>query len=227
MPKNMLQEAWTSPATFTSVLLTLLIDRFGTEALKWDPSTIAMEVEEEFDVELPQIVLDKLMVGIQLLTTDRFYKSLPDFITFCNVLDGGTYNPAMWDPADAEEVSWGITEAMLISPPEDDDEAPFSEEIRAYIGASLDSEGIINPPDILRIALRAARVSPSIEDFSDDPEMFNAIYDAESAKTSDINQAVVTKTQLLAAQLAALQLENGQTKELAELLHKASQKKSA
>jgi hypothetical protein len=226
MPKTILQEAWTSQATFTSVLLTLLIDRFGTEALTWDPSTIAMEIEEDFDVEMSQVALDKLMVGIQLLTTDRFYKSLPDFITFCNVLDGGTYNPAMWDPADAEEVSWGITEAMLISPPEDDDEEPFSNEIRAYIGSALDSEGIINPPDILRIALRVARVSPSMEDFSDDPVMFNAIYDAESAKTADINKSVVMKTQLLAAQLGALQLENGQTKELAEMLHKASQKNS-
>lgn len=185
-----------------------------------------MEIEEDFDVEMSQVALDKLMVGIQLLTTDRFYKSLPDFITFCNVLDGGTYNPAMWDPADAEEVSWGITEAMLISPPEDDDEEPFSNEIRAYIGSALDSEGIINPPDILRIALRVARVSPSMEDFSDDPVMFNAIYDAESAKTADINKSVVMKTQLLAAQLGALQLENGQTKELAEMLHKASQKNS-
>jgi hypothetical protein len=223
MPKNLLQEAWTSKETFASVLLTMFIDKFGTEALQWDPATIAMEIEEEFNIEFSQQSMDKLMTAIQLLTTDRFFKSLPDFINFCNILDGDTYNPEMWDPADAEEVAWGITEAMLISPPDDEDEEPFSNEIRSYIGSVLDSEGIINPPDILRIALRTARVSPSVGDFSDDPEMFNAIYDVEEGKKEDINQTIVMKTKLLAAQLAALNLENGKTQQVAEMLQRSLQ----
>ena len=223
MPKNLLQEAWTSKETFASVLLTVFIDKFGTEALQWDPATIAMEIEEEFHVELSQHAMDKLMTAIQLLTTDKFFKSLPDFINFCNILAGDTHNPEMWDPADAEDVAWGITEALLISPPDDDDEEPFTNEIRAYIGSVLDSEGIINPPDILRIALRTARVSPSVGDFSDDPEMFNAIYDIEEGKKEDINQGIVMKTKLLAAQLAALNLENGKTQQVAEMLQRSLQ----
>lgn len=216
-----MQTAWTSPETFSTVLLTLFLDRFGTEGLSWDPGTIAMEVEDEFNVHLDQGPLDRLMTAIQLVTTDRFYKSLPDFVAFCNILGGEDYNPEMWDPADAEEVAWGITEALLIWPPDDDDKEPFNEEIRAYIGAVLDSEGIINPPDILRIALRAARVSPSIDDFSDDPDMFHAVYDLESGKTEDINNTIVMKTQLLAAQLAALHLNTGDTKQVADMLHKS------
>jgi hypothetical protein len=158
------------------------------------------------------------MAAIQILTTDRFFKSLPDFILFCNVLSGDTYRPDMWDPADGEEVAWGITEALLISPPDDNDEQPFTDEIRAYIGAVLDSEGIINPPDILRLALRSANVSTSLEDFSDDPEMFNAIYDLEAGKTEEINQSIRTKTEMLANQFAALELENGAAKDVAQLL---------
>jgi len=216
-----MQEVWTSKETFGSVLLTLFLDRFGTEALEWDPSTITMEIEEEFDVDLPQLTLDRLMVAIQILTTDKFFKSLPDFVTFCNVLDGDVYNPETFDPADAEEVAWGITEALLISPPDDDDPEPFTDEIRAYIGATLDKEGILNAPDILRIALRTARVSPNMEEFSDDPMMFNAIYDLEAGKTEDINQSIRLKTQLLVAQLQALNLENGNTDEVIRMLHSA------
>lgn len=221
MPKKLMQEVWTSKETFGSVLLTLFLDRFGTEALEWDPSTITMEIEEEFDVDLPQLTLDRLMVAIQILTTDKFFKSLPDFVTFCNVLDGDVYNPETFDPADAEEVAWGITEALLISPPDDDDPEPFTDEIRAYIGATLDKEGILNAPDILRIALRTARVSPNMEEFSDDPMMFNAIYDLEAGKTEDINQSIRLKTQLLVAQLQALNLENGNTDEVIRMLHSA------
>jgi hypothetical protein len=217
-----MQEAWKSPETFSSVLLTLFLDKFGTEALEWDPATITMEVEEEFDVDLPQLALDKLITAIQLLTTDRFFKNLPDFIAFCNIMGGDTYRPDMWDPADAEEVAWGITEALLISPPEDDDPEPFTDEVRAYIGAVLDSEGIINPPDILRIALRTARVSPNLEDFSDDPMMFNAVYDLEAGKTEDINQSIRLKTDLLIKQLAALNLQNGNTQYVVEMLRKSA-----
>jgi hypothetical protein len=212
------QEAWKSRETFASVLLTLFLDKFGVEALDWDPATTTLEIEEEFDVELPQLALDKLLVAIQILTTDKFFKSLPDFVTFCNVLGGDTYRPDMWDPADAEEVAWGITEALLISPPEDDDKEPFTDEVRGYIGAVLDSEGIINAPDILRIALRAARVSPNITDFSDDPTMFNAVYDLEAGKTEDINQSIRLKTGLLIKQLTALSLQNGNTEYVVKML---------
>lgn len=218
MSQNTATAAWKNKDTFASVLLTLYLDKFGTEALNWDPTTMTLEIEEEFNVDLPQLALDKLITAIQILTTDRFFKSLPDFIAFCNVLSGDTYRPDMWDPADAEEVAWGLTEALMIYPPGDDEEEPFTEEIRAYIGATLDREGLINPPDILRIALREARVSPSIEDFSDDPQMFSAIYDLEEGKRADIEQTIRERTTLLAAQLAALQLDNGATDKVVSAL---------
>ena len=214
-----MQTAWTSRETFGSVLLTLFLDRFGMEGLEWDPATIALEIEEEFNVKLSQGSLDKLIVCIQILTTDRFFKNLPDFISFCNVLGDDTYRPDMWDPADAEEIAWGITEALMIEPPDDNDPDPFTNEIRGYIGAVLDSEGIINPPDILRIALRNNKVSKNITDFSDDPEMFNAVYDLEAGKTEDINNTLRMKTKLLAEQMAALNLKNGNTKHVVEMLH--------
>jgi hypothetical protein len=210
----MLIEMWKSPQTFATVLITVFLDRFGLEALEWDPATIALEIEEEFDVDLPQHALDKVMAAITILTTDRFYKSMPDFVSICNVLSGDTYDPNTFDPADGEEIAWGITESLLIYPPEDDDESPFSDEILAYIGAALDAEGIINPPDILRIALRSSNVSTSLDDFSDDPAMFNAIYDLEAAKTGEINAIIKEKTVMLYEQMAALQLQNGSTEKV-------------
>jgi hypothetical protein len=213
-----MQEAWTSPETYGTVLLTLFLDKFGMEALEWEPATIALEIEEEFKVDLPQLSLDRLLVAIQILTTDRFYKNLPDFIAFCNTLDGEEFNPNTFDPADAEEVAWGITEALMLSPPDDDDREPFSDEIRSYIGAVLDKEGLINAPDVLQIALRRARISPSIDDFADDPEMFSAVYSLEEGKKEDINQAIKLKLQLLIAQLSALDLKNGNTAEVVAML---------
>jgi hypothetical protein len=177
-----------------------------------------MEIEEEFGVDLPQATLDKLIVAINILTSDRFYRSLPDFIIFCNVLSGDTYRPDMFDPADSVEIAWGITEGLLIAPPDEGEEEPFSAEIRAYIGAVLDAEGIINAPDILKIALRRANVSNAADEFSDDPDMFNAIYDVEAGKSENINAEIKERAIMMAEQLNALQLTNGSTAAVAQKL---------
>lgn len=216
--KQLLKEIWSSPQTFGIVLLTLFLDRFGTEALEWDPGTIAMEVEDEFNVELPQSVFDKLMAAINIMTTDTFYRSLPDFIIICNVLSGDTYRPDTFDPADSVEIAWGLTEGLLIAPPEEDDLEPFSDEVRAYIGAVLDSEGIINAPDVLKIAIRRANVSDAANQFSDDPAMFTAIYEVEAGKTDEINYVIQQKALLLIEQLKALPLINGTTTEVVRAL---------
>jgi hypothetical protein len=215
--KNM-QEMWKSPQTFGSVLLTVFLDRFGVEGLQWDPATVVMEVEEEFDVDMPQCAIDKLMAAINILTSDSFYTNLPDFVMLCNVLSGDTYRPDMFDPADSAEVAWGLTEGLLISPPDDQENEPFSDEIRAYIGAVLDTEGIINAPDILQIALRQANVSDAANQFSDDPAMFNAIYDVEAGKTEDINNSIKQKALMLVAQLQAIKLDNGVTEQVVKTL---------
>lgn len=216
-----MQKLWTSPQTFASILLTVFLDRFGIEALQWEPNTIVLEIEEEFNVELPQTVLDKLIVAINILTTDSFYKNLPDFIMFCNVMSGDTYRPDMFDPADSAEVAWGITEGLLIAPPDEEEDGPFSDEIRAYIGAVLDQEGIINAPDVLKIALRRANVSDAANEFSDDPDMFNAIYDVEAGKSAEINAIMVEKLNMLLGQLRAIPLQNGATEAVVKTLEQS------
>jgi hypothetical protein len=183
----------------------------------WHPGTILLEVRDDFGVELPRGNFDRLMAGIHLVTSDAFYKSTPTFIEVCNVLSGGLYDPATWDPADALECAWGITEAMLLSPPDDDEEEPFSDGIRAYIGAALDEEGILNPPDVLRIAIRgdghnrAARVSSQF----DDPETRGNISRAEAAKVAEINDRIRENLRMLVDQLGALHLGHGDARALA------------
>jgi hypothetical protein len=220
MPKP-IQEVWSNPESFTTTLLVVFLDRYGTEGLKWDPATIAMEVEDDFGVSLSQEIFDRLIAGIQLLTTNDFYVSLPTFITLCNVLSGDTYNPNLWDPADSLEIAWGITEAILLSPPEAGEDEPFSDEIRAYIGFTLDQEGIMNPPDLLRLAIRSSQVMLQA-DYSDDPTMFGAIYEAEQQKTDEINQIIRKRLATLSDQLVRLPLRTGDARDVIRNLFNAS-----
>ena len=204
----------TSSDTFVTTLITLLADRYGTEFLQWEPETIVMEVEDDFHVDLPQQALDKIMTGVAIMTTDDFFNSLPDFVQHCNVLSGDLYNPELWDPADSSEVAWGITEAMLLWPPDGDTDSPFSEEIVAYIGKVLDDEGIMTPPDVLQIAIRDTDFASMVQnEFSDDPDMFGMIHQFESDKTKQIDGYVRSNLKELSAQMRALPLKSGNAEE--------------
>lgn len=208
-----------SSDSYATTLLITVMDVYGTEMLTWSPETLRLEIADDFHANPPQNVFDRLLTATSLLTTDDFYKSLPDFINFCNILSGDSYDPETWDPADATEIAWGITEGLLICPPDDDDPDPFSEEIVSYIGQVLDAEGILNPPDVLRIAIRSRdHIGAVTADYQDDPVMFNAIFDTETSKTTEINNAVIRGLQQLSRQLEALPLRNGTTKGVVQRL---------
>lgn len=215
------RQVWTSPDSFATTLLTLFIDTYGTEGTTWSPETVLLQVEEDFQIPLPQTNYDRLLAGINLLTTDSFYQSLPDFITWCNILAGDSYNPELWDPADAGEIAWGITEAMLLAPPDEDE--PFADDIRAYIGAVLDQEGIIDPPDVLRLAIRDRNPSMNLPDaYSDDPTMFAAIYGTQADRGQALTDLLIDGLRRLTQQLDTLPLREGDTKNVVKRMLQAT-----
>lgn len=194
-----------SDQTFATTLVAIVVNEYGTEAFEWDPETIKMEINEDFHVQIPTANFDRLMAGIGILTTDDFFQSLPDFVNYCNILSGDSYDPSTFDPADVLEIAWGIFEVLLLTPPEEDNPDPFSLEITAYIGKQLDAEGIITPPDILRIAVRDKDPANMVGgEYSDDPIMFASIYEFEAGKTEDINNAIQSRVQSLMSQLQSL-----------------------
>jgi hypothetical protein len=189
----------------------------GSNCYTWHPATILLEVRDDFGVELPRPSFDRLMAGIHLVTSDAFYKNLPTFIEVANVLSGGLYDPTTWDPADATECAWGITEALLLGPPDDEDEEPFADPIRAYVGAVLDREGILDPPDVLRIATRKGGLGQSARVLSgiDNPATAEAIKRTEAAKVGEITDHVRANLRMLVGQLEALDLAHGDARALA------------
>ncbi len=207
-----LAEVLTSPESFASTLTTILVDEYGTEALAWDPATIALELHDDFGVTLPQANFDRLMAGMALLTTDRFYKDLPAFVTLCNVLSGGAPPVDTWDPADAMECAWGITEALLLSPPEPEDEEPFCDEIRLYIGRVLEDEGILSSPDVLGIALPVQQRTPA-------PHVASATREVELARSQELTDIIKDSLRRLMDQITELPLSSGNVAGLLDRLH--------
>jgi len=204
--------AFADPASFGTTLLLAVASAYKLEPFRegWLPETLAAEVERDFGVRLSESATSKLMAAATILTTDRFFANLPDFVDLTNALAGAGFDPTVFDPADAAECAWAVAEALFLldafleagpgeGPPE------FAPEIRAYIGKVLDAEGIVDPPDVLRVAeADPDRMGRVLGDFSDDPAAFEAIYAAERDKADAISATVRENLELLLGQLAAL-----------------------
>lgn len=210
--REAMKTVWTDENSYATVLLLCFIDTYGTEGLEWDPMTIRKEIEEDFNVKIPTRTFNKLMAGINIATTDQFYTSLPEFIDLCNILSGDVLDPRWFDPADPGECAWGITEALFISPPEREEENPFAPDIVGYIAETIKAHGIQNPPDVLKIGLKedAAQIAENVaQTFSDDPEMYSAIWKVQQEKSDEIRRYVKENLNSLLAQIEKLPLNNG------------------
>lgn len=220
-PAKALKVVLLNEGVFATTLLTMVLDRYGTDALDWHPQTLRMELEEDIHVRMPPINGSKLNAAIDILTSDGFFKQVPKFVTYCNVLTGSHPSFESFDMADAIECAWGITEAMLIYPPDEDE--PFSEEIRYYVGKVLHDEGIKTPPDVLKLGLWDD--SADYSDMSvDDPAMFAMEFQIQSDESKEIATILRDRLMSLFLELGSLPLENGNTEDLLKRIQQEAAK---
>ena len=207
--------------SYACVLLCLAMDVFGMELLEWHPATIKMEMERQFAVEMPMGNFDRLMAAILLVTSNQFFKSIDKFIHCCHVLSGSDFDPNVFEPNTPEEVLWGITEAMIIYPADDDKEdTEFSPEIRAYIAQILQQDGIAYPPDILRLGADPNVASRIDDTFADDPVEFEAMFKVQSSRRHDLFVSLHDNLQRLLEHFQILSLQDGNTGPVVHQLEK-------
>lgn len=212
-PRNtdIIRQRLTAEDTFATVLAAIFIDEFGADAdcLSWTSETVYQELLDAFQVELPRANLDRLMAALTILSTDLFYTSAKHFVALCNILSGDTLDPTVFDPASVEECAWGITEAFLLSPPEQTDEGgnPFSRDIQEYVRITVENTGLQNPPDILQIAGNLQPQRMDVETFAGDQEMFLAFYQSQQEIEASLKEWLKERQQQLQEQLSSLPLQ--------------------
>jgi len=182
-----------------------------------------MELHDDFQIEIPQSAIDKIMSAIVILTSDDFYQRLPVFNHICNVLSGDTFDPASFEPASVDEIAWAITEAVLLWPPDETD--VFTDEIRGFIAKMLELEGISRPPDILRFVVPRDAPDP-ISHLSNDPEMYEAFSQRQTDNKSSVEELLRENVQALLVQLKSLLLKDGSTTDLVKKLRSSLQSSS-
>lgn len=196
-------------------MLAILVDLYDYEALSWSPQAIAMQLHDDFQIDVPQTTIDKIMAGIAILTSDDFYRRCSAFNHICNVLSGDTFDPTIFEPATVDEIAWGITEAVLLSPPEEGEQ--FSAEICGFIAKTLENEGIVKTPAVLRFAVPASKSDP-LAHLADDPEMYQAFAQTQQSNQESVDEALRDRMALLIQELSSLQLRDGNTSDITKKL---------
>ena len=201
---------WADTGSYALQLLISFLDAYGPEAASWAYETIVLELSSDAPA-VEAVCVDRLLMAIKVLTEDSFYRELPTFLEVCDVLTGG--RPGGYSLPDAEEVSWGITEAWMIAPPQDP-EQPFSIDIVAYVDRICHDEGLVWRPDVLAFA-GLDHVS-AINDYADDPDAFAAIRGAADERAADIKNTIRARLLDLAGRLKRLRASTSGPQRVAE-----------
>ncbi len=217
---------WLDPRMLATPLFCLAADRYPEflgskeDPDGWDPETLALEIRDDCGIAPPKGAIDKVFAAKAVVCTDRFHSELKPFIDICNVLSGSPYNPGVFDPADAAECAWGVTEAMVLYPLDEGNRPEtYSREIVAYVAHVLKEEGISKPPGILR-DLGIPDNDSAADGWEDDPTTFGAIWEMQNDKTKDIEETVGRRLALMRDQLRSLQLHNGSAEKLISAISK-------
>jgi hypothetical protein len=203
----------------------MFVDEFGTEFFDWEPETLNIEVQSTWHTSLPDVNSDKLWALVTLLTTDQYYRSVDAFIHTANALNGSEADFENYDPAEPEEIAWALMETFLIDPPEqkgDAFEGRFTDEIRRYVGTTLEQAGITTPPRILKMAIFDRDPEDKVGlSFGPDEAFVKRHTQRQAGLREEIEQYMVARLQRLTEQLQALPLQHGNTQNLSQYLRQA------
>ena len=144
------QELLQSHTTMATVIHAMLRKKYGEDVYGWDLTTIAMEVKDDFKVDIASHVMERFAAIQTLMTSDVFFTRLDAFMAICNAFSTGDPCFQIFDPVTVEEAAWGISEASL-----NREFLPFAPAIRKYLKQVLDTDGYTyDAPDVFDLVLQ-------------------------------------------------------------------------
>jgi hypothetical protein len=138
-PRQAAAELLRSESTFGSVILAILLDKYGDEVLEKDVLEIYADVREDFDAIIPEEGENRLNAILISMTTDGFYRNPDIFRAVCTCLydgDLGDLVSGAVEDMTIPELLWAVYEVGLLHP----DGMEFSAGVRAVIDREVSQE---------------------------------------------------------------------------------------
>ena len=131
-----IKEALESTETKMTVLHAILRNQYGEEFYAWDPSTIALEVRDDFQADMSAETVNRTAALQVVMTNNAFFQRMDAFMGICNTLGSGAPFFSVFDPVTVEEAAWTLAEVAL-----NREMLPFSPTIKKFVEAVLTEEG--------------------------------------------------------------------------------------
>jgi hypothetical protein len=173
------------PEVFSTSALAILFDEFGTECTEWDPDSLGMEILDAFNVDASDELLDRLIAGMALLTSNSFFVDVNAFTAICNSLNRGVVMSDSWVPADLDDVLWGVTEALFLLG-DDYNVEDYSHNVKRYVGVLLQQKGIKKIPSVLSFAEIDEDAVDVYDSYGGDEIMEQAFWDAQQEEKDNL-----------------------------------------
>ena len=126
--KDIVEALNKNPHVYTC--LHLVEKLYGKDYLEFEPETFKQ------DLGISDEVLGKIMAGIVLKTTSRFWNDIVPFEKIALALNDRSVSFTEYQELSPAEIAWAVTEAGFITQPE-----PFGDDVKIYIAKILHDEG--------------------------------------------------------------------------------------
>lgn len=209
------------PNIYTTCIVAVLIDSYGTEWLNWQPETIEMELTSQ-GIDVTPSLKDKLMVANTLLTTDTIHRDVLAFNNAVQVLNFGKISAEHFIPASLEDIMWGCLEMYIMEGKEDfftgyNGKDAFSGDISYYVGKFLLDHGITKVPSMLKFAKIDQRdLDRRDKNIAEDPGLFDAYWDRQESDLKELEDDMKERSDELMQQLKMLPIESELLEQLKE-----------
>lgn len=137
--------------THPLLLLRSYLRLFGAGALEWEPFVIKRSVENRLKINIPRVVLIKLMAAVSVANHDQFWTSWETFHTVSQALVGKIPSVSHIDNQSVSDLMLAVDAAnrIRLDLGTIGDIPEFSEEVRRYMAAQLHESGIWYVPEPL------------------------------------------------------------------------------
>jgi hypothetical protein len=102
-----------NPECCATLLHAICLRQYGEQFYVWDPSTVALELKDDFYAELPSENMDKISAIQLLISSGEFFSDPAAFFAVCSSVADGDPLFDVFDPPSMEEISWAVSEVAL------------------------------------------------------------------------------------------------------------------
>jgi len=188
---------------YSATLLVILSYLYGTEFFDWEPFTLRTELRRDLSIDIPDKTMDRIQAAITAVTNDSVFDDAVLFHHITTTMVNLDMVVDEWDEPTAEEIAFAFAQIIMLRG-ERNPETPLSDEVKAYAGVVLANEGFTTKPKYLQWANLPENHARNLEAYSDDPAMFQAIYDNQSQQVGAVDQFVEHHSREVVRQIQAL-----------------------